>query len=169
MLFIAVRCPYCQSDQIVKRGKTRRGTQRYLCHNTVCIPQSFLLEYRYQGRLPEVKEQIMDMSLNASGARDTAWVLHISPDTVLRALRQKEAVLESVNTALLRTMDPDEILVDIQQAGEAELDEMWSFVGKKGNLRWLWHAIGAPCKRYGGMSQDLGVYRYPLSRWGSAS
>src|SRR4051812_790344 len=106
MLFIAVRCPYCQSDQIVKRGKTRRGTQRYLCHNTVCIPQSFLLEYRYQGRLPEVKQQIMDMSLNASGVRDTARVLHISPDTVLRALRQKEAALESVNTALLRTMDP---------------------------------------------------------------
>jgi len=30
MIFIAVRCPYCHSDQIVKRGKTRRGTQRYL-------------------------------------------------------------------------------------------------------------------------------------------
>jgi insertion element IS1 protein InsB len=24
---------------------------------------------------------------------------------------------------------------------EAEADEMWSFVGKKGNQRWLWHAI----------------------------
>src|SRR5205807_7690267 len=83
MIFIAVRCPYCQSDQIVKRGKTRRGTQRYLCHNTACIPQSFLLEYRYQGRLPEVKQQIIDMSLNASGVRDTARVLHISPDPVL--------------------------------------------------------------------------------------
>jgi D-aminopeptidase len=71
-------------------------------------------------------------------------VLHISPDTVLREIRKKEAVLESVNTALLRTVDPDEIRVDIQQAGEAEVDEMWSFVGKKGHQRWLWHAIGAP-------------------------
>src|ERR1041385_9511875 len=25
MTFIAVRCPHCQSDQIVKRGKTARG------------------------------------------------------------------------------------------------------------------------------------------------
>ena len=33
MTFIAVRCPHCQSEQIVKRGKTRRGTQRYLCQN----------------------------------------------------------------------------------------------------------------------------------------
>jgi transposase-like protein len=38
MTFISVRCPYCHSDQIVKRGKTRRGTQRYLCQNTACTP-----------------------------------------------------------------------------------------------------------------------------------
>src|SRR5215510_6495496 len=30
MTFIAVHCPHCQSDQIVKRGKTARGTQRSL-------------------------------------------------------------------------------------------------------------------------------------------
>ena len=30
MTFIAVRCPHCQSEQIVKRGKTGCGTQRYL-------------------------------------------------------------------------------------------------------------------------------------------
>jgi IS1 family transposase len=99
------------------------------------------LEYSYQGRLPEVKQQIIDMSLNASGVRDTARVLRISTATVLRALRKKEVALESVNTALLRTVDPDEMIVDIQQAGEAEVDEMWSIVGKKGNQRWLWHAI----------------------------
>ena len=67
----------------------------------------------------------IDMSLNTSGVRDTARVLRISPDTVLRALRKKEAALESVNTALLRTVDPDEMIVDIEQAGEAEMDEMW--------------------------------------------
>ena len=24
---------------------------------------------------------------------------------------------------------------------EAEMDEMWSYVGRKDNQRWLWHAI----------------------------
>jgi insertion element IS1 protein InsB len=91
MTFISVRCPYCHSDQIVKRGTTRRGTQRYLCQTTACPWQSFLLEYSYQGRLPEVKQQIIDMSLNASGMRDTARVLRISTDTVLRALRKKSS------------------------------------------------------------------------------
>jgi hypothetical protein len=99
-----------------------------------------LLEYSSQGRLPEVQQQIMDMSLNASGVRETAWVLR-STATVLRALRKKKAALEWVNTALLYTVDPDEMPVAIQQAGEAEVDAMWSFVGKGGNPRWRWHAI----------------------------
>jgi len=46
-----------------------------------------------------------------------------------------------VNTSLLRTRNPDEVTVDIERAGEAERDEMWSFVGNKHNPRWLWHAI----------------------------
>ena len=141
MTFIAVQCPHCHSEQIVKRGKTGCGTQRYLCQNTACVTGSFLLDYRNRGCVPEVKQTIIDMSLNASGIRDTARVLQISTDTVLRELKKKEAALESVNTALLRTLNPDDLTVDIERAGEAEMDEMWSFVGKKGNQRWLWHAI----------------------------
>ena len=59
MTFIAVRCPHCHSEQIIKRGKTARGTQRYLFQNALCTTGSFLLDYRYQGRLPEVKHQII--------------------------------------------------------------------------------------------------------------
>ena len=90
-----------------------------------------------------MKQQIIDMSLNASGVRDTARVLRISTDTVLRELRKKEAALESVNTTFLRTHNPDDMAVAIERAGkvEAERDEMWSCVGNKGNPRWLWHAI----------------------------
>jgi len=141
MTFIAVQCPHCHSEQIIKRGKTARGTQRYLCQNTLCAKGSFLLDYCNRGCLPEVKQTIIDMSLNASGIRDTARVLRISTDTVLSELKKKETALESVNTSLLRTLNPDEVAVDIAQAGEAEMDEMWSFVGHKGNPRWLWHAI----------------------------
>src|SRR5262249_16951058 len=59
MTFIAVRCPHCQSDQIVKRGKTARGTQRYLCQNTLCARGSFLLDSCNRGCLPEVKQTII--------------------------------------------------------------------------------------------------------------
>src|SRR5213594_828012 len=138
MTCIAVRCPHCQSEQIVKRGKTRRGTQRYLCQNTACTRGSFLLDYRNRGCLPEVKRTIIDLSLNASGVRDTARSLPICPNTVLRELKKKETALESVNTSLLRTLNPAEVAWDIERAGEAEMDEMWSFVGNKGNPRWLY-------------------------------
>ena len=56
MTLIAVRCPHCQSKQVVKRGKTTRGTQRYLCQNTLCAKGSFLLDYCNRGCLPEVKQ-----------------------------------------------------------------------------------------------------------------
>ena len=63
-------------------------------------------------------------------------------DTVgLRELKKKEALLESVNTAMLRILNPVEVAWDLDRAGEAEMDEMWSFVGNKGNPRWLWHAM----------------------------
>ena len=31
--------------------------------------------------------------------------------------------------------------VIVRQVKDAEIDEMWSFVGKKRQQRWLWHAI----------------------------
>jgi len=88
-----------------------------------------------------VKHTIIDMSLNASGVRDTARSLPICPNTVLRELKKKAAMLEAVNTAVLRTLNPVEVAWDLERAGEAEVDEMWSFVGNKGNPRWLWYAI----------------------------
>ena len=113
MTFIAVQCPHCHSQQIVKCGKTARGTQRYLCQNKACSRGSFLLDYRNRGCLPEVKHLIIDMSLNASGIRDTARSLHVSTDTVLSELKKKEASLELVNASLLRILNPDEMAVAV--------------------------------------------------------
>jgi transposase-like protein len=48
-----------------------------------------VLEPAYNGRLPQVKEQIIDMALNGSGIRDTARVLKISPTTVINELKKK--------------------------------------------------------------------------------
>jgi transposase-like protein len=36
-----------------------------------------------------VKQQIVDMALNASGIRDTTRVLHVSPTTVMKELKKK--------------------------------------------------------------------------------
>jgi insertion element IS1 protein InsB len=36
---------------------------------------------------------------------------------------------------------PDAITVEVRRVEAAEIDEMWSFVGRKVHQRWLWHAI----------------------------
>ena len=43
---------------------------------------------------------------------------------------------EDVEVDIVRLEEPEEAGIE-----EAELDEMWSYVGKKTNPRWLWHAI----------------------------
>jgi len=48
-----------------------------------------------------------------------------------------------VNEAQLAKLAPSQTIVQLCQweAVEAELDEMWSFVGSKQHQRWLWHAV----------------------------
>src|SRR5215813_11772770 len=88
MAVIPVRCPYCDNDHIVKRGKTDSGKQRYRCQDAACSKHTFILDYTNRGYLPSVKRQVVDLALNGSGIRDTARVLRISKDTVLSELKK---------------------------------------------------------------------------------
>lgn len=54
-----------------------------------------------------------------------------------------------MNLSILKQRNCESIVVDIclfkpleiSSGVESDLDEMWSFVTKKSNQRWLWHAI----------------------------
>ena len=83
MAVIAVHCSHCNSDQVIKRGKTAGGKQRYRCLNPDCPHRSFVLDTAYAGRLLEVKQKIIDRSLNGSGVRHTARVLGIRSSAVI--------------------------------------------------------------------------------------
>jgi transposase-like protein len=89
MVLAPLDCPTCHSAAVVKHGKTSDGKQRFRCRNPACAQQTFLITYVYQGRLPEVKQQIIAMAMNGSGIRDTARVLHIGPTTVLNAFKKR--------------------------------------------------------------------------------
>jgi insertion element IS1 protein InsB len=89
----------------------------------------------------------------------------------------------SVNHRLLALLKPDEVTVVIWLAEEAEVDEMWSFVGTKRAPRWLWHAIdhrsGRVLAYVLGRRQDevflqlktllepFGIMRYYTDYWGA--
>jgi insertion element IS1 protein InsB len=50
---------------------------------------------------------------------------------------------------VLQSLHPEQVEVEIYRADQlaqrrglaSKLDEMWSYVGKKAEPRWLWHAI----------------------------
>ena len=90
MAVIEVICPTCKSNQVVKFGLNRQGKQRYQCQNVHCTRNTFILDYENRGYLPEVKKQIIEMTLNGSGIRDTSRVLGISMNTVLSELKKKK-------------------------------------------------------------------------------
>jgi transposase-like protein len=93
MIIQVLHCPYCQETDIVKHGLSPEGKQRYRCR--ACLDgrgRTFLLAYSYAGHSPEVKQQIVDMAMNASGIRDTARVLHVSPTTVINELKKRGSV-----------------------------------------------------------------------------
>ena len=141
MVLIPVECPDCQSIDMTRYGKQPNGEQRYRCHNRECPRTIFLLHYHDKGRLPAVKQQIVDMTLNGSGVRDIARVLGVSSATVIDVLKKKEPDLVPINESLLRGVKVEQVEVIIRKVDDAEIDEMWSFVGKKRQQRWLWHAI----------------------------
>jgi transposase-like protein len=86
-----LHCPSCQGIDIVKHGLSPEGKQHYRCRT--CLKGrggTFLLDCSYAGQSPEVKQQIVDMAMNASGGiRDTARILHVSPTTVINELKKK--------------------------------------------------------------------------------
>jgi hypothetical protein len=113
-----------------------------------CAGRTFLLDYSHRGQSPEVKRQVVDMAMNASGICDTARVLHVIPNTVMAELK-KGSDLEPVNHAMLHVPHPEHIEVAICCSEEldrrrgltSELDEIWSCVRSKAHQRWSWHAI----------------------------
>ena len=90
MMTQVLHCPSCQETDIVKHGLSPEGKQRYRCR--ACLEgrgRTFLLVYSYAGQSPAVKQQIVDMAMNASGIRDTARVLRVSPTTVIKELKKR--------------------------------------------------------------------------------
>lgn len=90
-----------------------------------------------------------------------------------------------MNEAVLKSQPAEKFSVVIQCVEEAEMDEMWSFVGRKDNLRWLWHAIehgtGTVLAYVFGRRQDdvflelksllkpFGITRFYTDDWGAYS
>ena len=86
-----IQCPHCHSETVVKYGRASNGKARYRCQQTETCGRTFIRAYAHPGRTPQVKRQIVEMTLNGSGVRDTARVLQVSPSTVIGELKKRPA------------------------------------------------------------------------------
>ena len=140
--YLEITCPTCKGSDIIKSGFTKQRKQRYFCQNLSCEKRNFILDYSYKAYCQNIKEQIIDMAINASGIRDTIRVLKVARNTVSATILEKSKSLVQVNPALLFSSQNEVREVRFEMASfEAEVDEQWSYVEKKSNQRWLWYAI----------------------------
>ncbi len=101
-----VCCPHCGSKEVVKFGTTANGKARFRCQTGPGCGRTFIGTYAYQGRVPQVKRQIIEMTLNGSGVRDIARVLQISPTTVIGELKKRRRASPTSTKPLLKDVVP---------------------------------------------------------------
>jgi len=119
-------CPRCQLSHIKKNGHTYYGKQNYQC---LLCDRQFVI--RKETVSKETKELIKNLLLERISLRGICRVLGISLCGLLN-------FIESLYLA-----NPDDLNFQIPDDAEIELllleaDELWSFVGKKENKRWIW-------------------------------
>ncbi|WP_149590841.1 IS1 family transposase [Serratia symbiotica] len=141
MTKIDVVCPRCsETKRVIWNSHSSSGAQLYRCKH--CL-KTFQLSYRYNSAKPETHQTIVDMAMNGSGCRDTARVLKISLNTVLRHLKN---------------LTPHQVAQNVEPGAEVviccEADEQWSYVQSKGHPRWLFYAYDHIRKR--GLAHVLG-------------
>jgi transposase-like protein len=123
-------CPTCGSKNLVRNGHDYKGAQKYHCKS---CGRYGTLEAR-RGSSEQVRGQGKRAVLERASLRGIARILGLSRRTLARWIESWAACLPPL----------EETLAEAQVEDVLELDELWSFVLKKANQRWVWVAL---CRR----------------------
>ena len=126
---VTYQCPHCASPNIVRNEHNAKGKQQYRCR--ACGKRGV-----FNPRVPYTeaeKEQILNAYFERLSMRGVKRIFGVTRQTLARWLKK--------NATLPRLVDT---LVPAQPDDALEVDEVWSFVLKRANKRWLWTAL---CRR----------------------
>lgn len=156
-----ISCPRCHSLSIIKNGKSYNQKQRYRCK--ACFRQ-FLIDYTYQGCIPQLRALIVLMTMNGSGIHDICRVLKISINTVLKTIRQQAPqVAEPVVPARMCKNPPGfSVYSNIMRSLRSE---SWSDEAK----RFLAMDLNSPAKVAAILFDKLGVPQNKSTQGGKQS
>lgn len=87
---IAVKCPFCGSENVRKHGHNASGKQVYDCKNSECKHKNFVECYTYKACEPGIRQKVLKMSVDGNGTRATGRILGISKDTVTSILKKQK-------------------------------------------------------------------------------
>lgn len=123
-------CPKCECLDITRNGTDYKGDQKYHCH--ACGAYGTL---KAKARYSQAQKAcVLKAYQERVSMRGIRRIFGVVPKTLLRWIKEALEKLPS----LWQTLQPgqaDDVL---------ELDELWSFVLKKSNKRWVWIAL---CRR----------------------
>ncbi|MDR2410570.1 MAG: IS1 family transposase [Bacteroidales bacterium] len=120
---IELNCPPCQGTKIKKNGIKSYGKQNYLCKN---CGRQFIGDHalKYKGCHSSMIKRILLMMVRGIGVRDITVIEGVSIVKVLSVLAKSCYVIKPKR----------------RHYTSLEVDEFWTYVGKKKNKLWLIYA-----------------------------
>src|SRR2546421_896138 len=123
-------CRVCRSTNIVKNGTNRCGNAQYHCKD--CGTYRVLMSKQAYSETEQ--QTVLRACLERCSLRGVARIFAMARQTIAGWVKAHVQNLPEVKETLVPAT-PDDVL---------ELDEIWSFVRKKDQARWLWTAM---CRR----------------------
>lgn len=130
---VTYKCRSCGSTNIVRNGTNRCGNAQYRC-NSCAVHRVLEPKTRQNKKIDSTKEKVLKACLERCSLRGVARIFNVSRHTIMGWVVAYVATLPTLLQTLLPATDDDVL----------ELDEMWSFVQKKAEKRWVWTAM---CRR----------------------
>ncbi len=85
---VKLKCYHCQSEKLVRNGKTNNGEQRYLCNDCGKMNRD---NPQPQGYPPEQREQILRAYEERSSLRGLTRTFGVARNTVSTWLKEKNS------------------------------------------------------------------------------
>jgi insertion element IS1 protein InsB len=127
---IEMTCPTCGSHDISKNGMTRRGKQNHKCRD---CGRQFVEDPQWQ---PKDKD--------TTGLVNLLLLEKIPLAGIARATQVSASWLQGhVNDTYGQVPQAASVVPKAKGKLRVQMDELWSFVDRKGNKQWVWLAMDA--------------------------
>ena len=134
-----MRCPRCNSEEIVKNGSIHNGKQKYSCKK--CKKQ--FIENPINKKISQEKIDLIDrLLLEKIPLAGISRAVEVSISWIQKYVNEKFANIKQ-EFKVDKTIDTKNIII--------QCDEMWSFVGKKAKKAWIWIALEKQSRKIVGL------------------